>query len=434
MTETAEARRSERVHYRGPVELFTRGGVDDLDAVHAEAVDLGPGGMRVCAPVRVPVGAHVTCRVALDGRDAALPGRVAWLEHGDDVHGIGICFDPLGSDEAALLQHVVERSRGGYRSIELHFPGVGPSVLARARARTNGLRLSAVLPILARGTELSFRLDEEGPQFRGRIADASLHEEDGGARRLEVDVDVQDSDGVRFRRRARYGYADEIQAAEQTVTHAAPAAVQSKLRTAADALRTARSRPAKLAALLLAATCGALLGWSAARLPPAVAAQRAPAAMQREPAKALAATTGARRAVAPATATSAMTVTPAGVVRDAPAPETPPTAPALPAAFEDGDVTRVLVPFEGDLDQMQARMWADPFALAVDLPHGRVLLAEGTYPLHAGTAADLRVQRRGSVELIRLKLSVPLARYAVALQNGTLELRLVRHPAVAPNP
>jgi hypothetical protein len=42
----------------------------------------------------------------------------------------------------------------------------------------------------------------------------------------------------------------------------------------------------------------------------------------------------------------------------------------------------------------------------------------------------LRVQRRSGVEVVRLTLSAPLVRYSVAVQNGTLELRLVRHPAV----
>jgi hypothetical protein len=385
MTEVVEARRSERVLYRVPVELYTRGGALTAGSVRAEAVDIGEGGMRVCASTSVPVGAHVTCRVAIDGRDAALPGRVVWLEHGERVHGIGICFDPLGSDEAALLQHAVESSREGYRSIELRFADGGPRVLARARARGNGLRLSAVLPILARGTELSFRLDEEGPQFKGRVADATLHEEEG-ARRLEVDVDVLPDDGVRFRRRARYGYAAEIEAGEQramSATSAGPA-VPVGLQAVAARLRASRSRASKLAALLLAATSGGLLGWSAARLPAAPPARSALA------------------------------------------------HPERPVLEVEDDVTRVLLPFEGDLSQMQARLRPEPFALAVDLPHGRVKLDEGSYPLHVGSAAELRVQRRSGAELIRLTLAAPLARYAIAVQEGTLELRLQRQPAVAP--
>jgi hypothetical protein len=381
MTEAVEARRSQRVLYRVPVELCTRAGA--RDPVRAEAVDIGEGGMRVCASASVPVGAHVTCRVAIDGRDAALPGRVVWLEHGERVHGIGICFDPLGSDEAALLQHALESSREGYRSIELRFADDGPRVLARARARGNGLRLSAVLPILARGTELSFRLDEEGPQFRGRVADATLHEEDG-ARRLEVDVDVLADDGVRFRRRARYGYAAEIDAGEQRVAGAAPA-VPTRLQAVATRLRAGRSRASKLAALLLAAASGGLLGWSAARLPAAPAAARSD------------------------------------------------SGAAQPTLEVHGDVTLVRVPFDGDLTRMEARLSAEPLALAVDLPHGRVKLAEGSYPLHAGSAAELRVQRRGGAELIRVTLAAPLARHALAVQNGNLELRLVRHPDVAPS-
>ena len=48
---------------------------------------------------------------------------------------MGICFDPLGSYENALLQHAVDRSRDGYRSVELHFAGMPSPVRARGRAK-----------------------------------------------------------------------------------------------------------------------------------------------------------------------------------------------------------------------------------------------------------------------------------------------------------
>src|SRR5688572_27871057 len=156
MQQPNEARRSERVHYRGSVEVFATEGDADSAAVRAVALDLGAGGMRISAPVRMPVGAQVTCRVELDGREAALPGQIAWLALGESSNGMGICFEGLGSYEHAVLQHLVERSRAGYRPIELRFAGMQQTIRARARARTNGLRLSAVLPILARGTALSF--------------------------------------------------------------------------------------------------------------------------------------------------------------------------------------------------------------------------------------------------------------------------------------
>ena len=106
---------------------------------------------------------------------------------------------------------MVGRARGGYRAVELRFAETAPPIWARARRRTRGLQLSAALPILARGSELSFRLDAEGPLLIGRVADAALREDDT-QRRIEVDVDVVERDGVRFRRNARCGFPSEVDA------------------------------------------------------------------------------------------------------------------------------------------------------------------------------------------------------------------------------
>jgi hypothetical protein len=110
---------------------------------------------------------------------------------------------------------------------------------------------------------------------------------------------------------------------------------------------------------------------------------------------------------------------------------------AAPNALDlrvDGDVTRVVLPFEGSLAQMQARLWAQPFALAIDVPNGRTLLDEGTHRLRRGGVGDVRIHRRDGTELLRVDLTVPLARYDVSAHEGSLELSLVHHPVVAPNP
>src|SRR5436190_21728404 len=126
---------------------------------------------------------------------------------------MGICFEPLGTYESGLLKHVVERSVAGYRAVELLFPGLDEPVVARARTRTNGLRLSAALPIFARNTELSFQLDEEGPVLIGVIGDAVLQESADGTRRIDIEVDVLEPEETgRYRRRARYGYPVELEA------------------------------------------------------------------------------------------------------------------------------------------------------------------------------------------------------------------------------
>jgi hypothetical protein len=176
-------RRTERILYRGPVELFSTATAEGVQSsVRAETVDLGRGGMRIEADVAMPVGAVVTCKLLLDGRETTLAGRVAWATRVADQHGFGICFGALPVTDRALLQHMVERARAGYRPVELRFVDLPQPIWARARRRTKGLQLSAALPILARGSELSFRLDAEGPLLIGRVADATLREDDTSRR------------------------------------------------------------------------------------------------------------------------------------------------------------------------------------------------------------------------------------------------------------
>lgn len=429
-----EARRSERVHYRAPVELWAGQRGDDARPVLAQTLDLGAGGMRVCAPVRMQVGAQVTCRFTLDGEHTALSGKIAWLAKGERDHGMGICFDPLGSQESALVQHMLDRSHAGYRTVELRFAGMSQPIRARARAKTHGLRLSAALPILARGTELSFRLDEEGPSFTGRISDATLREE-GDARRIDVEVEVVDRDGVRFRRHARYGYPDEIEADEQRGAQAPAAA----LTAAPPPTESRRLRRAALRPMMIAACAGAIAGWSAAPQIGAVAepesrlqqTQRAsepvPLAPAPLPAPALAASAAADTPEAPAPA-------PAPAGEPAAQQQQPAGASAKPMLVLEEGVTRVLLPFEGTLAQMRTMLWASPYALAITLPQGRVALAEGRHPLHAGGLGDLRIARRDGEQLLRVMLAQPIARYTVALDGRTLELRIVHASAAARHP
>ena len=221
---TLEARRTPRVDYHGVVELLPCPN-DDAHDVHedaqplsAEALDLGEGGMRVAINERLPLGSQWTCKLTLDGRAAALTGRVAWLRAHTSPrpHGVGICFDALPSYERSLLAHVVERTHAGYRPVQVQFAGLPEPIVARALPQASGLKLSAALPILDRGTSVSVRLEEDGPLVHGQIGAVTLGEH-GDARRLEIELDLgaAETEGVRFRRRARYGLATELGAEAQ---------------------------------------------------------------------------------------------------------------------------------------------------------------------------------------------------------------------------
>jgi hypothetical protein len=544
-----EARRSERIEYRAPVELLAYPEGGEIPCrVLARTLDLGAGGMQLCAPVQMEVGASVTCRVELDGRPTALPGRVAWLQsrgatrHGDG-HGMGIRFEQLGRVESELLRQVVESSSAEQRLLALHFSGIEEPVLARARAKTGGLRVSATLPILARGTELSFRLEQDGPVFLGRIGNAALSEEHG-VRRLEIDVEITEADRQRFRRNARYGYASELE------TGADPAPAQAE---PLDQMRDepqdepqdetdddsddevslsflpASARGTGLLSrrtwltMLGAAALGALCSWTVSRLraaspepaafvahpssePAEFVAQPGPAdepALQAEPSPPKkpppavlpygaaepvvgqpevqaapgskherVAQQSAPRATAPSEESPAAPAAEqpqhqAEGLAAMPLPElkapfanddrqvakTEPSEPSpaasmplddtvqptqastaephttWPKTLVEDEVTRVSLPFEGNLDGMRVRIWAVPHALAVDLPGGRTALALGRYPLGEGGATDLLLNARGDELLVRVKVQEPIESYTVTQADGALQLTLVRTKA-----
>jgi hypothetical protein len=488
-----EARRSERIDYRAPVELLAHAeGVSVPCSVLARTLDLGAGGMRLCAPVQIPVGAQVTCRVVLGGQPAALPGRVAWLRergstrHGDG-HGMGICFDSLDGHESGLLQHVVEQS-SGYREVELHFAVLDQPVRARARGKTGGLRLSAALPILARGTELSFRFADEGPLFGGRVGDAALKEE-RGVRRLEVEIDVVECESVRFRRHVRYGDALEIDAKASVVATAPAAPIAAKLGDSETEPKPPVSRAPRSSylSMIAAAALGAGLTWVTAHWPAPrpersefIAHPRAPQAPRTaQPAESSVRTMPAAlpygaaqpRHAVPSTSTltrhphaaerisaaPAKTPLPAASEPEpptehdsalaqasiGPAPELPPaqvqaepkaaleSAAAQPITVVQDNVTSIRIPFDGSLEGMRIRVWAAPHALAIDLPHGRSALALGRYPINDGGVTDLQLNARGSALLVRVKVSAPIASYALAAADGVLDVRLVPGTAAA---
>jgi hypothetical protein len=498
-----EARRSERVDYNAEVELLAHAGaVGAPHRVFAHAFDLGAGGMRVAGPLDMAVGEEVTCRMTLDGRPASLPGRVAWRREGNTrdaitAHWLGICFQPLGAYESGLLQHVVERSSAGYRPVELHFAGFDQRVVARARARTNGLRLSAALPIFARDTELTFQLDEEGPLFTGRIGDVALREENG-LRRLEIEVDVID-DAVRFRRRARYGFADEIEAEELSETEAGELseteAGEPREPEAARHASFADTQPNPALgrtvevrrprargwwpSMLLATIAGGALAWYAAaqlrEAPPRETETETETeaefvARPREPDDALARaltmpaapTVDTRPAAAPAInpappdsdsapalrggASSDSAPALRGGASDpsahefarptvlpSPAAE-PPVAsvldsehfPSAPQSDVEGDVTRIRIPFSGSLEKMRAVVWAAPATLAIDVPDASTSLEYRRYIVAGAGVTELRVNKSEAALLLRVRLSAPVARYAMTAENGTLEILIQR--------
>lgn len=426
-----EARRTTRIAYRSNVELVAQG---LGSTVVGHAVDLGTGGIGVAAAQAIPIGAAVTCCLTLDGRSATLPGRVAWgrtqaVAASDDVHDMGICFEPLPGYEADVIKHVVQQSEDGYRAIELRFSGLERPVVARAKAHTHGLRLSAALPILARGTELSFQLDAEGPVFTGHVEGATIRDHDG-MRRLDVEVHVGKQDRVRFRRHTRYGNAGEMDAPVQAKADAAVTAQPPRARFS-FLPDSARSR--RIVEPLLAGLLGAGLSWLAATarpIPTATARGKSALGQQTEagPRATLQPQTvethaaEARAPEASPSVTRQAVSTPPAAIADSP-------TPSRPVAQVDGRLTRLQLPFSGSLDSVRARIWAQPFSLAIDLPDGHSTLSPGSYPIGLGSVSWLRISTRGTETLLRIALASPIKRYSLSAQDGWLEVQLEQHAA-----
>ena len=442
-----EARRSERIDYRAEVELLARASAAAFpQSVVAHALDLGPGGMRLSTKAPMPIGSEVTCRMTLDGRPAAFSGRVAWSRapHADEAsnaHGMGICFESLGAYESALLRRTVERSSAGYRPVELQFTGIEQPVVARARAYRGGLRLSAALPIFARGTELSFQLDEQGPHLTGRIGDAALLEEHG-ARRIEIDVEIARDDlsagdhSVRFRRRARYGYPDEIEAEEQQESEAARHPTSDRAHAGSELTTTRRQAPPSRSHALpmfVAALVGGTLAWTAASRfsdSPEQTASEAVFVARPLPLPSEAHITSEPDvSVTPAPPeppveeVEEQVATPAAVSLGA---QPPSHVPRLPESVVEPGKTRIRIPFEGDLTDMRSTIWADPSALSIELPGATTSLEAGRYPIGEGGVTDLRVNSNARALLVRMRLSGPITRYSITAEDGVLEAQLHR--------
>jgi hypothetical protein len=448
-------RRSERIDYRVPVTLFaTR---DNVAPVVARSLDVSEGGMRLLAPIPMPVGAVVRCELTLDGRSALLEGRVAWMSQGsapllegDDGEaqalGIGIRFETLTREESGVLRKLISQATEGYMPAELELQGVRAPVTARAVPTPTGARISAALPWLKRGAPVGVRFIGEPADVRGHIADAMLRELPNGGRRLQIEVESEGP--TRVRRDTQYGDALEFERArplgsggaidvEGVDTSSESTADPTQARSDAPALEApARKLPGWLlfcAGLALGVAASA--AWTKqqrATLAPVVrlSSSEAQAALQ---AGSLSAAAEARAHAAPEPIAAPIPEQPA---KSPPADETP-TSTALstegPAIVSSPNATTVRLPFQGTLEGMTSRIWADPYALAIDLPDGASSVALGRHALSdpEGIVSLVRVQAKGRALLVRLNLKRPIASHSVALTRGLLELHVVASSAAS---
>jgi hypothetical protein len=461
-------RRSERIDYRVPVTLFAAR--DDAEPVVARSLDVSEGGMRVLAPTPMPVGAVVHCELTLDGRSTLLEGRVAWLSQAtmaaleavsDDepsqALGIGIRFETLTREESGALRKLISQATEGYMPAELELHGVRAPVAARAVPTPSGARISAALPWLKRGAPVGVRFVDGPDDVRGHIADALLRELPNGGRRLQIDVQAEPP--ARVRRDTQYGDALEFERARPLESGGAIDVEGVETQTTAVHARrpaepTSFDGPRRRLPTWLALGLGAALGAGAT----AITLQRenqaqrpivrltqseANAALQ---AGSLSATAGARaessapraaakpapKPISAAQATGSL-ATQSAALTDIPAQVAAPASDAAPTLVNAHGVTTVRIPFRGTLEKMTSRIWADPYALAIDLPQGTTSLALGRHLISdpEGIVSLVRLQARDGALLVRLTLRKPITTHSVAIGGNLLELRVVANGPVA---
>jgi hypothetical protein len=95
-----------------------------------------------------------------------------------------------------------------------------------------------------------------------------------------------------------------------------------------------------------------------------------------------------------------------------------------PTLTVSGDTSEVFVPTRGSLNGMRAAIWAEPFALVIDLPEANPALAHSRYVLKAGGIKLLTVGEAHGVTQLRLFLDELLARYNTEATTGGLLIRL----------
>jgi hypothetical protein len=430
-------RRSERIDYRVPVTLFAAR--DDVAPVVARSLDVSEGGMRVFAPIPMPIGATVRCEISLDGRSATLEGRVAWLaDHALEAAsgtGIGIRFETLSREDSGVLRHIVARATEGYMPAELELSGVRLPVAARAMPTADGARISASLPWLRRGAAVGVRFVGAPGDVRGHIADAVLRELPSGGRRLQIEVEADARQ--RVRRDTRYGDALDFERARRITPDAMDDGSIDVDGVPSEPANVSVSVPTKRTPAWVAFALGIALGGTAVALAMTLLGRtRDPAALRAEQAVAHVAKAldeppyapAAAPVIEAAAATNGVEPTSSATLEAEPA-EPLPSTNATPSATTEGMITVVRIPFHGSLEGMNARIWAEPHALALDLPHGKTELEQGRYALGDGAAGFVRVQRRSDATLLRIGLTRGITDHVVALHGQLLEVRMTSREA-----
>jgi hypothetical protein len=189
-----------------------RGG--DGPWLHARALDLSEGGVRVQVHEGMPVGAEVRCSLPLlgaRGSDLELLGTVAWVEGTGERHdtktlvrlgahesepalerrSMGLRFSPLPANDAERLRTAVRGATARPCDVVLALEGRSEPVTARAEPTADGLMLRAPLPVVRVGAAVGVRFASDGNSVVGVVKSVSLGTQEG-APELRIELGGRD--------------------------------------------------------------------------------------------------------------------------------------------------------------------------------------------------------------------------------------------------
>jgi hypothetical protein len=183
--------------------------------LHARALDLSEGGVRLQVHEGMPIGSEVRCSLPLlgeRGSDLELLGTVAWVEgsgerpdtktlvrlgnhEAEPTHhrrSMGLRFSPLPADDAERVRMAVRGAAARPCDVMLALEGRSDQVKARAEPTAEGLLLRAPLPVVRPGAAVGVRFASDGDSVVGVVKSVSLVSTDGGAPELRIELGGRD--------------------------------------------------------------------------------------------------------------------------------------------------------------------------------------------------------------------------------------------------
>lgn len=403
-------------------------------------------------------------------------------------HNVGIEFDGVDEERKRALRNLIAAAQLGQQPVSLRFAGLEQHLQARATTHPDGIRLSASLTALAEGNHFAFDFERDGLRFEGTVREVTLQVIDGVpqiALDLAVDADhdlrgrkqtqygwEDELSESRVRNvtlpmpyalhpndeaplgedvnawdeeddeDAHQMYGDPLRAVPEKAT--GPSLQPQDL----GPRRNKRRSPVTKAAFALLTLLG---GGALALIVPEEPPRTRPPDLN----------TAQLQTESPAggegLATASSAVTTEGTDFTAPsqapertesvAPEAPSTAPTtnetvdLKRDVESGesagasgtpgltvevaeDTLSVWVPMTGSLDGMRSHIWREPRAVAVQLPHGRILLPPGRHAVDTGSLGYVQVGQPGARTALKIPLKGTVSGHEVNRFNGGLEVQI----------